>query len=42
MEKLYNSDIFVQIGTNDGGDLFNKLVKHFRPMDILNRHFYTV
>ena len=35
MEKLYNSDLFVQIGTNDGGDLFNKLVKHFKPKRVL-------
>jgi FkbM family methyltransferase len=35
MESLYNSDLFVQIGTNDGNDRFNKLVKHYKPKHVI-------
>ena len=35
METLYNSDVFVQIGTNNGNDLFNQLVKQYRPKRVL-------
>jgi len=35
MESLYNCDLFLQIGTNDGNDQFNKLVKHFKPKNVL-------
>ena len=35
MESLYNSDLFIQIGTNDGNDRFNQLVKHYKPKHVI-------
>jgi len=45
MEKLYNSNLFVQIGTNDGDDEFNKLVIKYKPKRVIlvepNSQLYT-
>ena len=35
MELLYNSDLFVQRGTNDGNDRFNKLVEQYKPKYVI-------
>jgi FkbM family methyltransferase len=35
MESLYHSDIFIQIGTNDGNDNFNKLVALYKPKHVI-------
>jgi FkbM family methyltransferase len=34
-KQLENKDLFIQIGTNNGSDIFNKLVSHYKPKRVI-------